>query len=147
MYLVRRSPNRDMFGWPHRVNRLFSDFFPPIRHEEESMSPWDWNPVVDVYEDNTNIVIKAELSGVDKQNIAIDVKDRILTLKGERASDTETKEENYYRKERTFGKFERRFALPGDVDTETITANHKDGLLRIEIPKPEKSEPRNITVH
>jgi HSP20 family protein len=75
------------------------------------------------------------------------VKHHILTLKGERASDHEVKEDNYVRRERFFGRFERRFTLPADIDPETIKADYKDGVLKIDIPKPEARKPRQITVH
>ena len=85
--------------------------------------------------------------GIDKKDIALDVKDRVLTLKGERAFDNEVKEENFYRRERTYGKFERAFNLPAHVKIEDIKADYKDGVLRIEIPKPEVQQPKQITVH
>ena len=69
-------------------------------------------------------------------------KDRVLTLSGERNYDNEVKEENYYRRERTYGKFQRAFSLPADVDSDKIKADFKDGLLKIEVPKPEKQKPK-----
>ena len=84
---------------------------------------------------------------VDKKDIEVDVKDRVLTLKGERSSDNEVTEDNYYRRERCFGKFERAFNLPVDVELDKIKANYKDGVLEIEIPKPEEKKPKQITVH
>ena len=106
-----------------------------------------WNPRVDIYEDEDAIVLKAELPGVKKDNIVVDVEGRVLTLKGERSSDNEVKEESYYRRERTFGSFERRFNLPDNVDPEKITADYKDGILKLGIPKPDENKPRQITVH
>jgi HSP20 family protein len=129
------------------MNRVFGDFYFPTNREEGDLPMWNWNPVVDVYDNDDNIVLKAEIPGIDKKDIEIDVKGRVLTLKGERSSDNEVKEDNYYRRERCFGKFERAFTLPVNVELDNIKANYKDGVLEIEIPKPEEKKPKQITVH
>ncbi len=147
MELVRWNPIRDMFSLRNHANRVFGDFYFPTNREEGDMSMWNWNPVVDVYDNDDNIVLKAEIPGIDKKDIVVDVKGRVLTLKGERSSDNEVKEDNYYRRERCFGKFERAFNLPVDVELDKIKANYKDGVLEIEIPKPEEKKPKQITVH
>jgi HSP20 family protein len=90
--------------------------------------------------------MKAELPGVEKDKIAIDVDGRILTLKGERISDSEVKEENYYRRERSYGRFQRSFTLPLETDSEKIKAEYKDGVLHLNIPKPESQKPKQITI-
>lgn len=146
MQLVRFNPVRDMFSFRNRINHMFDDFFYPINRDEVELSMGNWNPVVDIYDNDDNIVIKAELPGIDKEGIEIDVKDRVLTLKGERSSENEVKDDNYYRRERSFGKFERAFTLPADVDPDKIKADFKDGVLKIDIPKPEKQKPRQITI-
>jgi HSP20 family protein len=84
---------------------------------------------------------------MDKESITVDVKDRILTLKGERSEDKAVNEDNYYRKERTYGRFERAFTLPAEVKTDDIKAEYKDGVLKVIVPKPEVQKPRQITVH
>ena len=147
MELVRWNPIRDMFGLRNHTNRVFGDFYFPTNREEGDLPMWNWNPVVDVYDNDDNIVLKAEIPGIDKKDIEIDVKGRVLTLKGERSSDNEVKEDNYYRRERCFGKFERAFNLPVNVELDKIKANYKDGVLEIEIPKPEEKKPKQITVH
>jgi len=147
MELVRWNPMRDRFSARHRMNRLMNDFFMPSPYFRRENTDWDWNPSVDIYNEDNSIVVKAELPGVDKDHINIDVKDRVLTLKGERSSDNEVKEDNYYRRERSFGKFERRFSLPENVNADDIKADYKDGVLRIEIPKPVEEQPKQITVH
>jgi HSP20 family protein len=135
-----------MFNLQNRINRMFNDFFYPAGAEGEAFPARGWQPMVDIYDREDKIVIQAELPGVDKKDISVDVKGRILTLKGERSSEKETKEENYYRRERTFGKFERAFTLPSDVNPEMIKADYKDGVLKIEVPKPEEQKPKQITV-
>ena len=147
MQLVRFNPMKEMFGIHNRMNHIFDDFFTPTLKGDQGLSLWDWEPVVDIYDNDDNIVIKAELPGVDKENIDVDVKGRFLTLKGERSAENAVKEEKYHRKERVYGKFERVFTLPAEVDSEKIKADYKDGILTIHIPKPAKEQPRQITIH
>lgn len=146
MNLVRFNPRADMLGMNNRLHRMFDDFFPAMRTLGETENG-NWNPSVDIFEEENNIVIKAEIPGVDKENISIDVNDGILTLKGEKSLETEEKEEKYYRREMSYGKFERSFRLPGDVNTENINADYKDGVLKVAIPKPEEPKTKKITVH
>ena len=147
MELIRWNPMRDVFSLRHQMNHLFDDVFRPVVRGDSRLSMWNWNPTVDIYDNDENIVIKAELPGIDRKDIVIDVKDGVLTLKGERSFDNEIKEEKYYCRERTFGKFERVFRLPAKVDPEKISADYKDGILKIDIPKPEEQKPKQITVH
>ena len=146
MNLVRWNPWREMATLHHRFNRLTDDpFFRTDRESAEDMGTW--YPVVDMFENDDSFVIKAELPGMGKDDIAVDVKDRVLTLKGERNYDNEVKEENYYRRERSYGKFQRAFSLPADVDSDKIKADFRDGLLKIEVPKPVVQKPKQITIH
>jgi HSP20 family protein len=136
-----------MFSLQNRMNDFFDDFFFPMGVGETVRQVWDWNPKVDIYEEEDQIVLTAELPGVDKKGIEVDVKDGVLTLKGERSADNEVREKNYHRKERSFGRFERSFKLQRDVDTGKITADYKDGILKVSIPKPEEVKPKQITIH
>jgi HSP20 family protein len=130
----------------HRINHLFNEpFFRSGDDDELSMGTW--SPAVDMFDDDDKIVIKAELPGMDKKEISVDIDKRVLTLSGERNYDNEVKEENYYRRERSTGRFKRAFNLPADVDADQIKADFKDGVLRVEIPKPEEQKPKQITVH
>ncbi len=147
MELIRWNPMKSLFNAPSRFDTLFDSFFFPTRADSGQEGIWSWNPVVDVYENDNAIVVKAELPGVDKENISVDVEGRILTLKGERKTENEAKEENYYRQERTYGRFERSFTLPAEVEPDSIKAEYKDGLLKIEVPKPEEKKAKQITVH
>jgi HSP20 family protein len=136
-----------MFSLQHKMNDFFDDFFFPMDAGKTAGSVWGWNPKVDIYEDADQIVLTAELPGVDKKDIEVDVKNGVLTLKGERLVENEVKEKNYHRKERSFGKFERSFKLQGDVDADKIMADYKDGILKVSIPKSEEMKPKQITVH
>ena len=147
MNLVKITPWTGMTAFHDNVNRFFDDSFFRFGGLNEETGLYNWNPVVDIYEKDDALVIKAELPGMDKKDIAIDLKDGVLTLKGERVHDKEVKEENYYRKERVFGEFQRAFKLPAEADSEKITADFKDGVLKIDIPKPEEKKPKKITVH
>ena len=144
MDLVRFNPNLSL---SRNINRIFDDFFYPTLRDDSEKSIWKWNPAVDIFQDENNIVVKAELPGINKDDLHVDVKDGVLTIKGERSSDNEVKENNYYNRERTFGRFERSFSLPTDVNSEKIKADYKDGVLKIEIPKPESKKPKKITIH
>ena len=147
MNLVRLNPWREMDTFSDRVNRLFGGTFSPaVWHSEESELR-NWRPVVDIFDHDEKIVIKAELPGVDKNDIHIDVKDGVLTLSGERSYENEVKEENYHLKERAWGKFHRSFALPEGMDHDKISADYKDGVLKMEIPKPEEKKPKKISIH
>ncbi|RZB32600.1 MAG: HSP20 family protein [Desulfobacteraceae bacterium Eth-SRB2] len=147
MELIRWNPRRELFGLHNSINRMFDNFISPTVRGDEALSVWGWNPVVDIYENEENIVITAELPGVDKKDMTVDIKGRVLTLKGERLTDNEVKEDNYYRQERCYGKFERCFTLPVEIDPEKIKADYKDGVLKIAIPKTEESKPKQVSIH
>ena len=147
MNLVKWSPWREMETFQDSFGNFFREPFFGMSwlNDEEGLGRWE--PAVDIYDDNDKVVIKAELPGVDKKDIEVDLKDHVLTLKGERSYEKEAKEDNYYHKERAFGKFQRAFRLPVNLDPEKINADFKDGVLKIEIPKSEEAKPKKITVH
>lgn len=146
MELIRWAPHRNSWRMNNRMNRIFDDFFTPALVADTELAVRNWNPTADVYEEDTQYVIKAELPGIDKKDIHIDFENNTLILKGERTEDKEVKEENYYRKEMAYGKFQRSFALPEGVEADNIKADYKDGVLKITIPKPETKKPKTITV-
>jgi len=147
MNVIKWNPWREMDTFSDRVNRIFGGTFFPIIGLSEESGLRSLRPVVDVYDQDEKIVIKAELPGIDKKDIHVDVKDGVMTLKGERSYENEVKEEKYHCKERAFGKFHRSFTLPEGLDPGKIEADYKDGVLKIEIPKPEEKKPKEITVH
>ena len=146
MELMRWTPHRNAWGLSNRMNQIFDEFFAPLAAKTAEPAFADWNPSADVYEEDAHYVIKAELPGVDRKNIHVDVENNVLVLKGERAEDKEVKEENYYRKEMARGTFQRSFALPEGVNADAIAADYKDGILKITVPKPESKQPKKITV-
>lgn len=147
MLLTRWIPRNNGFGFGSGMDRFFDDFFFPATTRARQGQARKWNPSVDIFNDEDKIVLKAELPGVDKKNITIDLENRVLTIKGERSFEDEEKSENYYRRERAFGTFERAFTIPEDVDAEQIKAAYKDGVLEVQVPKPEKKEPRKIEIN
>ena len=105
-----------------------------------------WAPAVDIYEKGTDVVLKAELPGLDPKDVDIRIENNVLTLKGERKIEDEIKQENYHRVERAYGGFTRSFTLPSTVDTTNVKADYKDGVLRITLPKREEAKPKQIQV-
>ena len=148
MAIVRWEPFRDLVGLQERMNRLFDESFRGINRtgSEEDWVGGSWAPAVDIYEQNGNIVLKAELPGVDPKDVDVRVENNILTLRGERKLDNEVKRENYHRVERAYGSFTRSFTLPNVVDTEKIKAEYKDGLLRMTLPKKDEARTKQIAI-
>jgi HSP20 family protein len=110
--------------------------------------PTPWTPSVDVYERDNNLIVKAELPGVKKEDIDVELTDGGLAIRGERKAEQEVKEENYYRMERSYGSFYRRLPLRFEVKPEQIQATYTDGVLEIRIPEPAEArpQPQKITV-
>ena len=149
MAIVRWEPFRDMVSIQDRMNRLFDEAFrsaPRTGAEDDWALGGSWAPVVDIYEQGGDIVLKAELPGVDPKDTDIRVENNTLTLRGERKLDDEIKRESYHRVERAYGTFSRSFTLPSVVDTEKIKAEYRDGVLRVILPKREEAKPKQITV-
>ncbi len=105
-----------------------------------------WSPLVDVFEDADGITLKVELPEVEAKDVDIQIEGNQLTVKGERKLEQEDKREGYHRIERTYGTFARTFTLPATVDAEHITAESKDGVLRVFLPKKAETKPRQIKI-
>jgi len=145
MAIVRFQPFVDDFqALQERINHIFADTAFSRFGNEEPMS--SWAPLCDIYEDGEGIAVKAELPGVDRSDIDIQVENNVLTLRGERKREKEVKTENLCRTERSYGTFSRSFTLPITVDTEHIKAEYKDGVLHVTLPKVEEAKPRKIKV-
>jgi len=145
MAIVRFEPFRDL---QDRMNRLFSESYrsSPTGEEDWALGG-SWAPAVDIYEQDNNIVLKAELPGVDPKDVDIRLENNTLTLRGERKFDEEVKKENYHRVERAYGAFTRSFTLPTVVDQGNIKAEFKDGVLRVTLPKREEAKPKQIQIN
>ena len=146
MELVRHIPGNLLTAHPRPFFQLFDDFFAPMAWSNSSQSTEKLLPSVDIYEKEGRIHITAELPGVPKENIHVDVKGRTLTLSGESSSDKEATDENSYRRERRYGHLERTFNLAFDIDPEKIEARYENGVLRLVIPRPEEQTAKQITI-
>ena len=147
MAIVRWEPFRDLLSLQERMNRQFDDSFRGARGSDEDWAlGGSWAPAVDIYEQDGNIVLKAELPGIDPKDVDVRVENNTLTLRGERKHDQEVKRENYHRVERTYGAFTRSFTLPNVVDTNNIKAEYRDGVLRMTLPKREEAKPKQISI-
>jgi len=148
MAIVRFEPFRDLVTFQDRLNRIFEDAFRGSRgaSEEEWALGGSWAPSVDIYEQEGNLVLKAELPGIDPKDVDVRVENNVLTLSGERKLDTEVKRDGYHRVERSYGAFSRSFTLPNVVDTDKIKAEFKEGVLRLVLPKKEEAKPKQISI-
>ena len=146
MAIVRRNdPFRDLVALQDQLFRTFDAYRGSAREDEQSMVA-TWSPLVDVFEDAEGITLKVELPEVDAKEVEIQVEGNTLTLKGERKLEREDKRDAYHRIERTYGAFSRTFTLPNTVDVEHITAESRDGVLRVFLPKKAETKPRQIKV-
>jgi HSP20 family protein len=121
-----------------RLNRMFSHFFEPMNRT--------WSPAVDIVETDDQVVLKAELPDMKREDISITFENSTLTIRGERKLDETVKRENYQRLERFYGQFSRSFTLPATIDASGITASYKDGVLTIRLPQREEAKPKQIEV-
>lgn len=146
MAIVRWDPFRELNAVQERVNRLFSDVYRAA--DDDVMRRGPWAPPVDIYDSgNQELVIKAELPDIKKDEIEITVENNTLTLRGEKKMDSEIKEEHCHRIERTYGAFSRTFSLPATVDTSKVSADYKNGVLTIKLPIREEAKPKQIQVN
>jgi HSP20 family protein len=122
------------------MDRMFGNripFMQPLLRSARSFRTGQgWAPSADIYEKGGNLIVKAELPGVSKEDVEVTVDNGDLVIQGERHADDEVDDENYYRMERFSGSFYRRFTLPEGVDEDQITAEFKDGVLEVRVPKP-----------
>jgi len=152
MALIRWNPSRefaampsDLFGFQREMNKMFDNFFRgDIREEDSALMAWA--PAVDIAEHEDEYSVKVELPGVNKDDVKITIESNILTIRGEKKQEKETKKENYHRVERNYGLFQRSFTLPTTVKSDKIDAVYKDGILSIALPKAEEAKPKQIEV-
>jgi len=142
MALVRWNPATTVPTLQDQINRLFGDMLPET---QQGLGLMNWRPSIDTYEKDDAIVFKAELPGVKMEDVDIDVSNNVLTIKGERHYE-DVKEEDFYRRERFYGKFQRVFTLPDNVDTTNIDARYNEGVLEITVPKTEQTQTKKIEI-
>ena len=148
--LVPRRASSELSPWGD-LDRMFDDF---LGRRLRSFWPERWwptpmeitTPVVDLYEEKDDIVVKAELPGMEKDNIEVNLSDNRLTIKGEKKKEEEVKKEGYYRSERSYGSFIRTLELPSEVQTDKVKAAFKNGVLEIRLPKTEEAKKKETKV-
>jgi HSP20 family protein len=159
MSLIKRNPSNEMtrwgFGFPissglqslqRDMNRMFDEFFRGDVLGDESFFARDWTPAVDVVENNDNYILRAELPGMNKDDVKITLENNLLTIRGEKKNESEKKEGNYHRVERSYGSFERSFTIPGTIKADHIDAQYKEGVLTLTLPKAEEAKLKLIDV-
>ncbi len=146
MAIVKYDPWRDVLSLRDEIDRLFEDFLPVRSGERRDYYAEVWAPAVDIYETKDDVIVKAELPGMKKDDIKINIVDNSLVIEGEKKQEKEVKEENYYRVERRYGAFRRVIDIPVPVKTDEVEAVYKDGVLEVKLPKKEEVKPKEIEV-
>jgi HSP20 family protein len=145
MALIRWEPARELNTIQSEMNRLFNSFFDSPT-PSNSAAPRRWIPAMDLSESEQEFVLRADLPGLDENDVNIELEDSVLTVSGERKSEHEERKEGYYRVERASGKFSRSLTLPEGVDPEQINASFENGVLEVHIPKPEQRKPHRVAI-
>ena len=142
--ITRWDPFQNLSTLQEQVNRLFEGSLP---RRSDQLALTTWAPAVDIYETENELVLKADLPDVNEKDLDIRIESNILTIKGERKFEEKVKEGNYLRIERTYGSFSRSFSLPSTVDSGSIKADYKNGVLTVELPKRAESKPRQVKIN
>lgn len=146
MSIVRFEPFKDLICMQDKMSRLFEDSFLRSMDGEEVAANGAWSPVVDIYEKKDSIVLKAEVPGLEKDDISVVVEENVLTIKGEKKQENEVADDKFLRVERTYGSFQRSFNLSKTVDQDKLKAAYKNGVLMITLPKVPEAKPKQIEV-
>jgi HSP20 family protein len=145
MSIVRYDPFRDLQTLQEEVNRLFKGNLGRT-FDDEGIARGSWSPSVDIYENKDQIVLEAELPGMKRADFDVSVENNVITLRGERQFEKKEDADNYHRVERAYGSFTRSFTLPNTVSTEGATAEYRNGVLRVTLPKREETKARRIEI-
>ena len=144
MAIVKVDPFRELAAMQDRMSRLFGDVY--LRDEDTGFRG-TWAPAVDIFEtESHDLVLKAELPGMTREDIEVTVENNTLVLKGQKKFEAEVKDENYRRIERSYGQFNRSFTLPTTVDASKVSADYKNGVLTVKLPFREEAKPRTINI-
>ncbi|MBI3401374.1 MAG: Hsp20/alpha crystallin family protein [Acidobacteria bacterium] len=147
MAIVRWDPFREFAQIQDRLNRVFTDAYGRPTTDEGLMTTGSWIPPVDIYQNGDHeLVLKAELPDMTREDINITVENDTLTIAGEKKFASDVKEEQFHRVERRYGTFSRAFSLPQTVDSTKVSAEYKNGVLVVRLPLREESKPRSIKV-
>jgi len=142
MAIVRFDPSREVDSLQSEVNRVFDAFFGAGR----SAPSRRWVPAMDLAETDERLILRADLPGLKREDVEIEIKDNVLTVSGERKDRHEEEREGYHRVERVFGSFGRSLTLPRGVDADKVVAEFADGVLEVTIPKPAERKPHRVEI-
>ena len=143
--IVKREPTWAMSR--SDFDKLFDSFFNGSSISKRDGSGGVWAPSVDVHEDQNSFYIEAELPGVKKEDIQLEIENNVLTIKGERRFEKKEEQDSYHFVERSYGSFFRSFSLPKNVDPDNIGAEYRDGMLLLTLPKREEVKPRTVSIN
>ncbi len=150
MTLVRWQPyhrHNQSAGFSRMQRHMNSMFNNMFEGNEEEITACCWSPRVEISEQEDRYLVDADLPGLEKEDIKVEVEDNVLSITGERRLEEEKEEQNYHLRERVYGKFSRSFRLPAKVDANKINASFKNGVLSLIIPKTEDAKPKQIEVN
>jgi HSP20 family protein len=149
MYVTTTRRQQEPLSSLRRLNSFLDEAFGnwPMHSQENGTLTSSWIPACDVFEDQESVKIIAEVPGVKPEDVKISLENNLLTIRGEKRQQAEETNERVHRYERTYGAFERAFALPTTVDPEKIAANYANGVLTVTIPKADRARPREIPVN
>ena len=144
--LTRWDPMQDIQEFEKRLSSWMGRSALAKDRDKESMRVMEWAPLVDITEDDKEYLIKADLPEIKKEDVKISVEDGVLAISGERKYEKEEKGKKYHRVERAYGSFERSFSVPADAEEEKVSAQFKDGVLLVHLPKGETEKPKRLQI-
>ncbi len=149
-------PNKKRDFWSEsfdgfdNLQKDISNFFKPVSKligRDNGLFESEWSPSIDVYDSDNELMVKADIPGLKKEDIDVSIEDDILTIKGEKKRENEVREENCFRSERFYGSFNRSIELPSKVEWDKATATYKDGVLELKLPKKDEAKIKRISVN
>lgn len=148
MFLTTSRRPQESFQTLRRLNNALDEAFGtwPLQQDESGSITSAWHPAVDVFEDRDAVKIVAELPGVNPEDVKLSLENNLLTIRGEKKQEAEERSERVHRYERRYGSFERAFMLPSTVDGDKVSADYRNGILTVSVPKAERARPREIPV-
>lgn len=146
--ITRWNPFNELTTLQNRVNQLLNQSLPfgGVNAAEQPLTFSNFVPPVDIYEDEHNITVQAEVPGIQEKDLDVRLENNVLTISGERKMENEQKQEGFHRIERGYGRFTRSFTLPHTLDTEHVNAQFENGILKVTIPKRAEAKPKQIKI-
>lgn len=143
---ARREGFNDLESIQSEMNRLFNTSLSRWFNDEKNLLESTWSPLIDIQESKDDIIVTADVPGITKDDINIEIHGEILTIKGEKKHEKEEKEKDFIRTERFYGNFSKSISLPCEIDAAKAEASYKDGVLKLSLPKKEEAKPKQIQI-